>query len=153
MRRLKYARTAASGEGVKARAVAVGRHVAGELVVVPEQPAQDLEPLRLVGAAELPVALRQPQQDRRRLRQALRPVLEDRNLAHRVDRRPPLRRARDAAAEVGPDRLEGLAAQGEHEGELVAVPRFGEVVQAIAVHGRKVEDGRSTNQSILHLQP
>src|SRR5580692_7146058 len=51
-------------------------------------------------------------------------------IAHGVDPGAPLRRAGDAAAKVGPDRLEGLTAQGQHECELVAVARLREVVKA-----------------------
>ena len=36
---------------------------------------------------------------------------------------------------IGPYRLERLPAQSEHQRELVAVSRFGEVVQAIGGHG------------------
>src|SRR6478609_1794769 len=44
---------------------AVGRHVAGELVVVPEQPAQELELLLLRLAAEAAISVGKAEQDRR----------------------------------------------------------------------------------------
>jgi hypothetical protein len=65
------ASTLGSGDGVKARKKAVRCHVAGKLVVVPEQPAQDLEALVVVPAAEPAISLGQPEQDGGRLRVSL----------------------------------------------------------------------------------
>jgi hypothetical protein len=65
--------------------------------------------------------LGQVQQDRRGLRQPTAIYLQHRNLAHRVDGRPPFRRARDAAAKIRPYRLERLAAKRQHQRQPVAV--------------------------------
>ena len=48
----------------------VARHVAGEFVIVPEQPAQDFEALAVICAAEAAIALSQAEQDRRCLGKA-----------------------------------------------------------------------------------
>src|SRR6201987_4583316 len=113
---------------------AVRRHIARELVIIPEEPAQNFELLALVLTAEASVALRKPEQKRRRLGEALPILLKDRDLAHFVDRRAPFRRPGDAAAEVGPNRLEGLTAKGQHQRDFETVPRLREVVQAISRH-------------------
>src|SRR5580692_4291842 len=112
----------------------IGRHIAGQFVVVPEQPAQQLELLRFAFRAEAAILRRELQEDRRRLRQAHAVGLPDRNLAHLVDGPPPFGRAGDAAAEIGPHRLETLAAEREHQRELVAVARFREVMQPVGRH-------------------
>jgi hypothetical protein len=104
-------------------------------VVVPEQPAQQFELLLFGLAAEPAELLCQLEQDRRGLCQAFAVDLEHRNFAHLVDVAPPFRRSRHAAAEIGPYRLEALAAQREHQRELVAVSRLREVMQAVAGHG------------------
>ena len=114
--------------------IAVRGHVAGELVVVPEQPAQDLELLIVIGFAKTAITLAQAQQDRRRLGKPMPIFLQDGNLAHRIHFGAPFRRARDAAAEVGPHRLERLTTQGEHERELVAVARLGKIMQSKLRH-------------------
>ena len=59
---------------------------------------------------------------------------ENRNFPQLVDAPPPFRRSRDAAAEIGPDRLKRLAAKSEHQCELVAVSRFREVMQSVRWH-------------------
>src|SRR3954470_23281560 len=64
-----------------------------------------------------------------------------------------LRRARDAAAEVGPDRLEGLTAQSEHQRQLVAVPRFGKIVQPVAGHAATIERVPALHDQVLLLLP
>src|ERR1700758_5759153 len=111
---------------------AVRRHIARELVIIPEEPAQNFELLALVLTAEASVALRKPEQKRRRLGEALPILLKDRDLAHFVDGRAPLRRPGDPAAEVGPNRLEGLTAKGQHQRDFETVPRLREVVQPIS---------------------
>jgi len=78
------------------------------------------------------MAFGQLEQDGCGLGQALAILFEHGDLTHLVDPGAPFGRARDAAAEVRPDRLEGLAAQGQHERQLVAVARLGEVMEAIA---------------------
>src|SRR5262249_60038443 len=65
---------------------AVRRHIAGQLVIIPEQPAQDFELLALALTAEAFVALRKPEQKRSRLTEALPVLFKDRDLSHFVDR-------------------------------------------------------------------
>src|SRR5207245_10464223 len=65
--------------------------------------------------AEPAELLCQLQQDRRGLGEALAVDLEHRNFTHLVDVAPPFRRPCDAAAEIGPYRLERLPAQSEHQ--------------------------------------
>jgi hypothetical protein len=63
--------------------------------------------------------------------QALAIQLEHRDIAHLVDVALPFGGARDAAAEIGSDRLEAPVAQREHQRELEAVSRFREVMQVV----------------------
>src|SRR5712664_706638 len=116
--------------------IAIGRHVAGQLVIVPEQPAQHLELLLGILAAKSAVLFGQLQQYRRGLRETRAILFQHRNFAHLVDRPPPLRRSRDAAAEVGPYRLKSLATHLEHQSKLVAVSRLREILQPVGRHRR-----------------
>src|SRR5207249_6681005 len=85
--------------------VAQRGNVAGELVVVPEHPAQDLASLVVVAAGEFAEVRGKVMQDHARLAEALAAMLEHRHLAHFVDRavlgRPGL-----AAKEIHPPRLD-----------------------------------------------
>src|SRR6266516_1095936 len=84
--------------------VAVGGGVAGELMVVPEQPAQDVAPLGVVVPAVAPEALDEVVENDTRLRQAQFAVLEHGHLAHDVDL-PVLRRVCLAVEIVDESRL------------------------------------------------
>jgi hypothetical protein len=112
---------------------APGREVAGELVVVVEEPAQHFALLGGILAAELAMLLGEHRQDHARLRDLGAVVeLEHGHLAHLVDALAPGRVARRAAGELGhrhPHRLPRHAERAQQEGDLEGVARLGEAVQ------------------------
>ena len=111
------------------------RRVAGELVVVPEQPAQDLATLHRVGRPEALELLGEVVQDDARLRNHRALVQEHRNLAHDVDLA--VRRLLRLAAEIIDEaRLPSRAGELQRQRGLVRVARLREAVQR--VFGRHV---------------
>src|ERR1700747_2975233 len=126
----QYLRIGLRGERTQ---IAIGRHISRQLVIVPEQPSQYVELLRAL-AAKSAIPIGKLQEDRGRLRKTHAVFLQHGNLPHLVDSGPPLRSPGTPASKVSPDRLEGLTAQREHQGKLVAISRFGEVVQSVARH-------------------
>jgi hypothetical protein len=108
--------------------------VAGELVVVPQQPAQDLAPLVLVRPAELAEPVCEVIEDHARLADPLSVMFQDRNLAHLIDLAK-FRRARLAVEEVDETGLPVGAAQVQHQRRLIRVARLGEAIEAIFGHG------------------
>jgi len=110
------------------------RDVARQLVVVPQDPAQDLVALSLVRAAEFAELLREGVQDHARLAEALAGVLEHRHLAHRVDFRAVCRRAGLAVEEIDEARLPRRAAERERQRNLVGVAGLREAVEPVVGH-------------------
>jgi hypothetical protein len=78
-------------------------------VIVPEQPPQYLELLcALAAKASMPIG--KLQKDWGGLGKTHAIFLQHGNLPHLIDSGPPLRRLRNAACEISPDRFEGLTA-------------------------------------------
>src|SRR5205814_7019910 len=88
----------------EAHEIAQRRRVAGQLVIVEKDPAQDLAPLVGVDRAELAELLGQVVEDDARLAEALSRVLEDGYLAHDIHG-PESRRAGLAVEVVDEPRL------------------------------------------------
>src|SRR5215471_7681161 len=95
----QYLRIGLRGERTQ---IAIGRHVSGQLVIVPEQPSQYLELLRAL-AAKSAIPIRELQEDRGRLCKARAVFLQHGNLPHLVDSGPPLRCPRNPTSEISPD--------------------------------------------------
>src|SRR5439155_2017810 len=113
--------------------VAQRGNVAGELVVLPAHPPQDLASLVVVAAGEFAEVGGKVMQDHARLAEALAAMLEHRHLAHFVDRAV-LGRAGLAAEEIHPPRLPLRSAQVEHQRDLERVTRLGEAVKLEFCH-------------------
>src|SRR5258706_10628941 len=88
----------------------------------------------IVFTTESAVPFGQAQQDRGRLREPHPGLFEHGNFAHLIDRLPPFGSARDAACKIGPNHLEVLPAQRQHERKLVAVSGLREIVQTVGGH-------------------
>jgi hypothetical protein len=101
--------------------IAVCRHVARQLMIIPEQPTQDFKLILLISTSEPTIPLRKPKQDWRRLSETLLILFKDGYLAHLIHGRAPLRRPGDTTSEICPDGLECLTAEGQHQGNFVAV--------------------------------
>ena len=110
--------------------------VAGEFVVVEQQPAHRLERLLRAGGTERAMGLGQPGQDRARLAHAPTVDLEDRDLTHRVGRGAPGRFAGLAAGEVDADRLPVEPGAIEEQRDLERIARGTDAVQPVSRHGQ-----------------
>ena len=110
------------------------REAAGEFVVVEQQPAHRLEPLRRAGGTERAMGLGQPGQDRARLAHALAVDLEDRDFTHRVGRGAPGRVAGLAAGEVDADRLPVEPGAIQEQRDLERIARGPDAVQSVSLH-------------------
>jgi len=140
--------------------VTVGRRIAGEFVVVPQQPAQDLAALASVVPAVLSESLEQIVEDDAGLRKVLPFVLKHRNFAHDIDL-PISGRPGFAVKEIHETRRPVCPGQFQVEGWLVGISRLRETVQQIIGHratsprsaasDRRVRDGRNP-RTVLRRQ-
>ena len=106
-----------------------GARLAGQLVIVPKHPAQDLAPFFWRLATEPARLFRDVGLDHARLGQPDVAIDQNRRLAHFVDRRQVLRRARGTVEEVDEHRLPVLTRQFQSQCRLVAVAAFSEAIQ------------------------
>src|SRR5215510_1317348 len=110
--------------------------IARELVVVPQDPPQDLAPLLVTRPAELLERGREVVENHAQLGELPPAVLEDRYLAHLVHLFAVLGRARLTVEEIDPARLPLGTAEVQHERRFVGVPRLREAVEGVLGHGR-----------------
>src|SRR5262245_49944882 len=113
--------------------------VAGELVIVPEQPAQELASFRLTFPAEFAESRREVVEDDAGLGNARGAEFEHRRLAHLVYVLAVLGRSRLAVEEVDVTRLPFRTAEVQHQRGLKAVAGLGEAVKRVlsGCHGAR----------------
>src|SRR5688572_27458514 len=116
------------------------RVIARKLVIVEEDPAQDLEALLRAPAAETAGALGEMREDRTALRQPLAVVLEHGHFALLVQRVAVLSAARLPAEVVDERRAPLAAAQRQHQRDLVAVAGFTDAVETVGIHALRSRD-------------
>ncbi len=122
---------------------AQGRRVAGELVVVEQDPAQHLAALVVVLPAEGAELFDEIVEDHAGLRQPPPFVLEHRDLAHLVDAFAEGRRTGGAVEKVDPGGLPVGAGELQHQRRLVRVARLGKAMEHEFGHRDLTGCGRS----------
>src|SRR5438445_2945865 len=117
--------------------------VVRELVIIEHDPAQGL--VSLVGAGrKLAGGVREPDQDRARLRHELPVDFQHRDLAHRIRMCPPARIAGLAAGKVNTHRLPVEAGAIQVKRQLIGVTRGTYAMQLVAGHSSHANFGCAT---------